>query len=552
MKRYALFSLIFIAAMALLLQLPSCGGGEGGGGGGSNKSMIMGEVKDSNSDTIGGVKVSAGGKTTTSNAQGFFSLDVPPTDRLVVNFTKEGYVSASKITKMPSGQSIYLEPVITQYEQTDIISAIHGGIVSTADGGAVDIDPDSLVDSSGSTYNGLATIAITTFDPTTETGANSFPGDFEGVTTSGETVAFESYGFVDITILDENGNALQLAPGQPAFIKIPIAPRLVLSAPNSIPLWYYDTTDGKWYEDGSAIKFGDIYEGEVTHFSPWNADGRILEFCTVRGRVVDSNGNPIRGATVIIRGAAGAGPVWSAGDTSIGEDGTFSLRVAADRQATIQVTVRGVSSEPQFITTCFRNETNNLGDITLSGFSNTGEGLITGASARAQFENFQVSLGDTFIDFESFTPQTNLTNEVPGVVFRTTRDRAFQRDDPISTGVNVICPATPFSTTPCVDHSIGGVRAGNITDGQSLYEIVFDTPQLRAGIIRNWNTAVTRFYSGTTLLAGYQSTVSDEFVGFIADTDLITRIELDGLLVDVDTYNVGYSDDLFFGVVPPN
>ncbi len=194
--------------------------------------------------------------------------------------------------------------------------------------------------------------------------------------------------------------------------------------------------------------------------------------------------------------------------------------------------------------------------ISLPAFS----GIVYGTAARAQFEGFKTDLGDTFIDFENITPLTNLTSQISGVSFATTRDRTWQQDVPITTGVNVVCSIASQFSSSCVspDHHIVGVRSGNYSDGQSLYEIVFDTPQLRAGLARDWNTySLTRFYSGTTLLAEHQNTTNHEFVGFIADSsNLITRIELDGMITEISSqwprgiYQVGTADDLFFGNQP--
>jgi|GEM_PF-1244355 len=182
--------------------------------------------------------------------------------------------------------------------------------------------------------------------------------------------------------------------------------------------------------------------------------------------------------------------------------------------------------------------------------------LIFGTSARTQFEDFHRRLGDSFVDFEDFDAKTNLTTEIDGLTFKTTEDRAFQNNNPIDTGVNIICSqASPFSAS-CEDenHQIAGVREGNTTDGQSLYEINFSTPQRRVGIERNWNThALTHFYNGSTLLATHQNTANSEFVGYISNSNLITRIVLDGEVTDIGEdfprgiYQVGYSDDLFYG-----
>ena len=191
-----------------------------------------------------------------------------------------------------------------------------------------------------------------------------------------------------------------------------------------------------------------------------------------------------------------------------------------------------------------------------------GATLVFGTAARAQFDDFAATLGDTYESFDGFAGQTNLTTQVPGVTFRTTADGfGFGANRPaINLEVNVICsPGNPFSGCQATetDHLIGGVRSAGITDGQSVYEIVFDGGQLRAGLTRTWNTfSLTRFYSGTTLLAEHQNTANEEFVGFIAEaSNLVTRIEMDGLIPPTGrccVYQVGYADDLFFGDVAQN
>jgi hypothetical protein len=103
-----------------------------------------------------------------------------------------------------------------------------------------------------------------------------------------------------------------------------------------------------------------------------------------------------------------------------------------------------------------------------------------------------------------------------------------------------------------------GVRtSGGLPDGQSIYEIAFDTPQRRAGVERRWfDHAVTRFYSGSNLVGEREKSGTDwtpEFVGYVCDSDdpadWITRIELDGTVYQ-GAYQVGATDDLFYGSVP--
>jgi hypothetical protein len=102
---------------------------------------------------------------------------------------------------------------------------------------------------------------------------------------------------------------------------------------------------------------------------------------------------------------------------------------------------------------------------------------------------------------------------------------------------------------------IGGTGTnGGATDGQSRYEIAFDTGMLRVGLERIANTAaLTSFYSGATLLGQHQNTANTEFVGFLTDAaNPITRVEMDGLACPGAAFAtcVLYSNDLFYGNRP--
>ena len=193
--------------------------------------------------------------------------------------------------------------------------------------------------------------------------------------------------------------------------------------------------------------------------------------------------------------------------------------------------------------------------LSLSAVSNAG--LISGPSARAQFENYQATLGDTLQTFDGFPAQTDLTTQIPGLTFETTFKRFIPPPGPVSLPVHVICDGgNPYGTV-CSDTDMiisGTGTNGGATDGQSVYEVAFDTGMLRAGLDRIFNPfSLTRFYSGATLLAEHQNTANVEFVGYVSDAaNLITRIEMDGLLCDVrtNTFCVGYSDNLFYGNVP--
>ncbi|MFD2434743.1 hypothetical protein ACFSO9_15135 [Mesonia maritima] len=100
-----------------------------------------------------------------------------------------------------------------------------------------------------------------------------------------------------IELRGDEGQDLNLAEGTTAEITIPLASELLQSAPNSIPLWYFDETTGYWKEEGQATLQGNSYVGEVAHFSFWNCDVNFpsVNICI---NLVDNNGNPIANASV--------------------------------------------------------------------------------------------------------------------------------------------------------------------------------------------------------------------------------------------------------------
>jgi hypothetical protein len=68
------------------------------------------------------------------------------------------------------------------------------------------------------------------------------------------------------------GEDLNLAEGSTAEITVPLDASLLSDAPATIPLWYFDETNGYWIEEGQATLVGNTYVGTVSHFSFWNCD----------------------------------------------------------------------------------------------------------------------------------------------------------------------------------------------------------------------------------------------------------------------------------------
>lgn len=326
----------------------------------ANTGAIYGQVKSTSGTNLAGVKISvSGSEVTESNGSAYFSHPgITPADRVVVTFSKEGYVSTTANVRIQSNQITYIDPVMslvgTSANYTGSELTLNNG------GGSITLPASSLVDSSGNPFSGTAKATFTAFDPTVDAERNAFPGDFIGRTSSGEDIPILSYGFFDITVTDADGNELQLVDGETAPYSIPIPADILASAPATMPLWYFNEANGRWEEEGTVTKVGTNYVGSVPHFSIWNNDvGYDRSYVT--GRVVCS-GIPIQGARVTFKGISPRN-CWDSGESSTPATGTFRVPVDADSVVDYWIKKDTFESSPIRFTAAAANGVHDLGDI---------------------------------------------------------------------------------------------------------------------------------------------------------------------------------------------
>jgi len=149
----------------------------------------------------------------------------------------------------------------------------------------------------------------------------TFPGQFAGITEGGEEFPLVSYGFMAVEMTGANKAPLSLADGTTAELNISISADKIDKAPATIPMWYFDETDGQWHEEGEATLDGNTYTAEVEHFTTWNWDVPVTDICSITGFVVDDQGNPVADARVLSQGIDAA----IMADTYSGADGSFTV-----------------------------------------------------------------------------------------------------------------------------------------------------------------------------------------------------------------------------------
>ena len=134
-----------------------------------------------------------------------------------------------------------------------------------------------------------------------------------------------------------------------------------------IPLYFYDEATGEWkrnsangwLEDSNHAKIpeaqlaavqngsfsGRVYGvGPITHLSYWNIDWPISTHTTIRGILVDTNSQPVQGASVIVMGLTYTG---SSSPLITQADGTFCVDIMRSEVPGEDVDRDGVTGETQ-------------------------------------------------------------------------------------------------------------------------------------------------------------------------------------------------------------
>ena len=325
---------------ALLLLAAACGGGGGQPSPGQpapavlpDTVLLQGKVKDFRyGNPIGGATVTDGNVVTTTGTDGSYTAWVPPGTRKLITVTAPGYGSTQKVVNLAVPAPDALDISLIRATVTSLPDLASGATLTVPESSAqVALPADGLVTASGAAPRFPITASLAPIDPSYDPGL--MPGDY--TTSTGRHL--ESFGAMDVRFTDRTGAPLNLAPGQPATLRIPLtsaATNGAVAAPATVPAWYYDTAGGRWVEEGTLLLKGtppsQYYEGTVAHFSTWNADS-ATDTTYLKGTVTRINGSTaVEGATVTATGVN-----WTGSSSAISaSDGSFLLPVKASTDQT--------------------------------------------------------------------------------------------------------------------------------------------------------------------------------------------------------------------------
>lgn len=273
---------------------------------------LSGIVRDASGTPIEGVSIVSGSSAATTNTDGFFEFDQiqvvsVQNDRSVVRFSKAGYfdVVRSMDADDDAADGASWEVVMCRKENNDFtsIKTYSSSSDQTLQAGEMKIDMPQdgyKVDGTGVGYTGKVKSEMVYLDPNNERFSEMMPGgDLAAVRSDNSSAQLVSYGMTDLNMYAENGDKLQLKEGSKAKLTFPIPAGMGENPPASIPLWSFNEKTGLWEEEGSAALQGNVYVGEVAHFSWVNLDYPEKQG-TVYGYVKDDTGKALPGVRLSI------------------------------------------------------------------------------------------------------------------------------------------------------------------------------------------------------------------------------------------------------------
>ncbi len=258
-------------------------------------SSVNGFVTNEENTAVGQAKVIINGTVFLTDEFGYFNAEnINHDGKIVIQVKGNGYFDGSRTLFTRSNENTFTNIRLIKENYPYKLVSTKGGSIEMEDLVKLEFPPNAIVDKNGNNYSGIVAVGVKYLDPTSQTTYDEMPGALIGQTQNEEEVVLESYGMVGVWLSDLNGNRLNIKPGETCKMTAKIPTSMESYAPDVMPLWHFDESKGVWVEEGKATKIGNLYVGEVSHFSYWNYDyPRPLVY--IKGNLVHFGGAPTEG-----------------------------------------------------------------------------------------------------------------------------------------------------------------------------------------------------------------------------------------------------------------
>ncbi len=234
-----------------------------------------GQLTNDQGLVVADAEVRIGNKQTTTDQEGLWSIANATVvkDQAFIQFASTNHHKGSRTLLVEEGNSYQVDVEMLAFTGNTSIDAATGGLVSTSNGNAsVTFPAGAFAKTDGTPYTGSVRVEAAYLDPNETSTGDRMPGDLRATTADGSSRLLITYGMVSVELFGANDEPLQIADGQTATISLPVTGEAANTAPQSIPLWYFDEASAQWIEEGSATLQNGSYVGEVSHFTFWNCD----------------------------------------------------------------------------------------------------------------------------------------------------------------------------------------------------------------------------------------------------------------------------------------
>jgi hypothetical protein len=260
---------------------------------------VSGVVRDANTARrLEGVTVTGAGASTTTDAEGAFTLEGLPSGTVRLTFELEGYAQSFANAEAGTQEGSVLVSLKRQGRFQPYDAATEATLVETTEVGpyALILRPNTL-----DTEDRDLQVAITPVDPTREFPA--LPGE---LTTDGMPLV--PLTFAEYTILDASGNRVNLRADSEAIVELPIPVELRthFDMGRMIHCFSYNPVTGQWQDFVEGVVTTSSVDGHtpvvrasIKHFS-WYGAAPMDEDCVhLYGQVISLvDGQPLAGARV--------------------------------------------------------------------------------------------------------------------------------------------------------------------------------------------------------------------------------------------------------------
>ncbi len=235
------------------------------------ESTIQGLIMDRQGAPLEGASVTWGNAMIETDENGVFVIEnLVNGEEAVLKVEKDGFFDAFQTILPIVGSTMKTRVQLTPRLLNTSFSAQDGGELTLNNGSKVNFQANAFQDQSGNLYQGQVNIFATYIDPSDPNVDEIMPGNLLAINTQQQQQTLQSFGMMNVELEADNGEKLQISA--PATLRMAIPADRSMSAPATIPLWYFDKASGFWKEEGSAVLVNGEYVGEVSHFSFWNCD----------------------------------------------------------------------------------------------------------------------------------------------------------------------------------------------------------------------------------------------------------------------------------------